>query len=70
MLFVTYNKSEKSTSEGEAGTTVVDSRNLNGINGENDTSYSSVIDKKKVEGEKKSSSPTNQEKDTIGSTRS
>ena len=42
MLFVTYNKSEKSTSEGEAGTTVVDSRNLNDINGDND---------KKVEGE-------------------
>ena len=42
MLFVTYNKSEKSTSEGEAGTTGVDSRNLSDINGDND---------KKVEGE-------------------
>ena len=42
MLFVTYNQSEKSTSEGEAGTTGADSRNLSDINGDND---------KKVEGE-------------------
>ena len=42
MLFVTYNQSEKSTSEGEAGTTGADSRNINDINGDND---------KKVEGE-------------------